>query len=164
MIYVGIDPGVGCTALAFIRVINRNPLRVLGFESIKGKNFEHSFSRVNLVVDTVDDYRIVDSIRVVLEMPRFYQSSGGLLCARAGSLIKLAMLTGSIYGKLKVICEPTLIDSSIWKGQLPKNVAKRRTKKFLSGSEWVYRPKNEHEWDALGLAVWGVKNAASRKA
>jgi len=61
----------------------------------------------------------------------------------------------------------TLVPVRAWKGQLPKDVSTMRTKHAMGWSarpglphsrtdanmpHWF--PKNEHEWDALGLAVY----------
>jgi Holliday junction resolvasome RuvABC endonuclease subunit len=91
--------------------------------------------------------------RVLIEMPAFFQSSGGQLAAGSGALVKLTFLVGYINAVLRRR-RPQLVPVSQWKGNLPKHVVERRVKRIL-GEGTVERNKiKDHAMDAVGIGLW----------
>ncbi|MFH1394918.1 MAG: hypothetical protein ABIH09_02040 [Candidatus Omnitrophota bacterium] len=85
---------------------------------------------------------------VAIEMPAFFQSTGGQVTARSGALVKLSWFVGLLAG--------TLRDKGIryvsvpeWKGSLPKDVVERRIKKILPKVKM-----RSHSVDAIGIGLY----------
>ncbi len=121
--------------------------RLLGTSSIKTK-----LKWPEYLLDLQDSFvgflAGVNASVVLIEEPSFHQSVGGQVVARSGSLMKLALLAGALYA---VPCpvRRVWVPVASWKGQLPKEVVKRRLSRRLSGSG--FQPANSHEWDAVGV-------------
>lgn len=111
-------------------------------------------------------------IRVSMEEPAYFQSSGGITSARSGALVKLVLMAGRLQ---QVAHEYATYLTSVrvvdWKGQLPKHVVRDRIAKLLDrelevlGAQgasvraeargrvltWL---RNEHAVDAIGIGLY----------
>lgn len=103
---------------------------------------------VNALWDIATDY---PDKSVVCEMPQHMQSAGGQLSARAGSVIKLAMLVGAIRMQFGENVE--LVTPQRWKGQLKKRIVEKRIRSKLPKTVARLRPRS-HSWDAIGIGLW----------
>ena len=92
-------------------------------------------------------------MRVVCELPTFFESAGGLMVASQNDLVKLAYQVG-VYGGIAyrnhVAFEPVPVWK--WKGQLPKEVVNRRIVRTL-GVE-ACKDFKADVWDSVGIGLW----------
>lgn len=86
-----------------------------------------------------------------LEYPEFFDSGGGQMVARRGDLVKLAVLTGALWGYFGVD-RARLIPVHEWKGQLPKSVVSARIRRLLGRD--ACRDFQSHVWDAVGVGLF----------
>lgn len=97
---------------------------------------------------------------VYVELPKFFESAGaGMSAARDGDLVKLAVLTGLIFGTCtappgngKIV--PVVIAD--WKGQLPKDICNARVLKKIQAKfpKWKPTTNTTHELDAVGIGLF----------
>jgi hypothetical protein len=90
--------------------------------------------------------------RVYCEMPAFFESHGGMAAATKGDLIKLTYLVGVYAG----ICHIhrvrfTPVPVVEWKGQLPKEIVKKRILKKLG--RHACQGYHGDIWDAVGIGL-----------
>lgn len=94
---------------------------------------------------------------IVIERPEPWGSYKSLASAQSGSLQTLTLLTGALVGwalaKHSSGLLVKLIKVSQWKGQLPKEVTKKRMEKRYS-----VKFKTSDEADATGLGTWYLEN------
>lgn len=94
---------------------------------------------------------------VWIEYPEYYETKGGKVTAESGSLVKLSVLTGMVtHVFLTHPSHPRVvwIPPSSWKGQLKKDVTKKRliaraSQRMLSDLD----RQASHAWDAVGMGV-----------
>lgn len=144
---MSIDPGLGGTGWAMWK--NEN---LVASSSIKpkGKPGCPWEERARLIIvalsNIVKDHK---PDRSFIEQP-FIALDGGRaeISAKRQDVVKLSILNGMITQALPNCYQVRVID---WKGQLPKDVFKRRIMKYLG--EVGYRPTTEtsHELDAIGI-------------
>ena len=92
---------------------------------------------------------------VVVEMPAFFQSVGGMRTARSGSLIKLALLAGRVFQAISAQ-DKRWVGVNEWKGNAPKHVVHRRAEKKLSLSGKLpgrWEKMSDDERDAVAMLV-----------
>lgn len=91
--------------------------------------------------------------RCIIELPQVYRKDK----ANPNDLITLAVRVGRYVER--VGCPVDLIAPATWKGQLSKEVTKRRLQAALSPGELLNIPHaSRHDvWDAVGLGRWYVK-------
>lgn len=90
--------------------------------------------------------------RVVVEQPKFFDSSAGHMVARRGDLLKLMYLVGELAGRVHPV-KTLLIPVNDWKGQLPKDVVERRVRRELGKERFEELKIREHAIDAVGLGL-----------
>jgi hypothetical protein len=88
---------------------------------------------------------------VVVEFPRIYAKDRG---KRPNDLLDVAGVAAAcfILGEKLVFVYPRT-----WKGQVPKDITKHRSKEKLDHQErQILTPweKNDHVWDAVGIGQW----------
>lgn len=90
-----------------------------------------------------------------IELPSFFQSSGGETVARRGDLVKLTLMAGLIHGTFKVLgCRVKYVSIANWKGQLPKNVVEKRVRKRVEEDTWNGLDIKSHAIDAVGIGLY----------
>lgn len=90
---------------------------------------------------------------VMIEKPAFQNSVKGQMALRKGDLIELTLFVGGMEMALMELgAEVELIDVSLWKGQLPKEVVNTRIKSVFPEVN-----AKSHDWDAIGIGLWGLK-------
>ena len=86
-------------------------------------------------------------VRLVAEMPMFMSSEAGLIAAREGYTINLAMVLGYVIGQMQV--PTTLYTPAQWKGQVPKDVTRKKFFRTFSDArdlnDWGDDPTYDHD-------------------
>lgn len=129
---------------------------VCGTFKSEGKDFwsrlEKTAAEFNRVLGISEDYECEG---IACEYPAFFGSEGGQVAARSGSLVKLAVVVGTLYGVCLdwgIAFRPVGVNE--WKGNLSKEIVKARIEKILGSSALAdLRPK-EHAWDAIGIGLY----------
>lgn len=150
MVTLSVDPGLNGTGWA---LWSGGRLKKTG--TIRVRDARHWSVRANDIVSELSSVKVTHLVsRIDCEFPAFFDSAMGHAVAKRGDLLKLTYLVGLIAGR----CAPTptvLIPVGIWKGQLPKEVIKRRAERALQGNKpRSVRGKTEHEWDAIGIGLF----------
>jgi hypothetical protein len=102
-----------------------------------------------------------ESISLVIEMPiLFAGTAGGMAAAGNNSLQKLCAYVGMVTGLAMASLDKVavrLVSVRDWKGQLPKDVVKKRIIKALGAPACLDFKLDV--WDAVGIGLWaqGVK-------
>ncbi len=91
--------------------------------------------------------------KLAIEYPEFHGSTGGMMVARRGDLVKLTFTCGFLVGYLCRHVEVELVTVRQWKGQLPKAIVQTRIRRIL-GEEVSRQFRNDHEWDAVGVGLY----------
>lgn len=90
--------------------------------------------------------------RVYVEYPKLFESDGGKVSARSGSLVKLAfnvgMLVQCCWGENTSV---KLVDVNEWKGQMSKELCQKRILKHLPSLK--RSQLSDHVWDAIGIGL-----------
>jgi hypothetical protein len=149
---IAIDPGLGGTGYAAFD--NTGVLRAAGvITAPRGAVWTDKIDYyARETRQKVDKLTRIKSTTILLEQAQFMQSEGGLLSARSGALVKLAVMTGAIYYALSPY-ERILVPASGWKGQLPKNVMVARVRKLV-GKKVRSLGIKTHAFDAVGIGLW----------
>lgn len=111
---------------------------------------------------TWDRGRIALNIQeAFIEYPAFFDTHGGTIVAKEGSLVKLAFSVGWLASILDRYNTPiTLTRVQDWKGQVKKATTRKRIVKRLGPSVQWFVPihqngrLDEHGWDAVGIGLW----------
>jgi hypothetical protein len=159
---VTIDPGVN-TAVCVFSPGSAVP-RIRELFTVRGRGHAWSEKSRTLVLSLWEtlDYKTYHA--AFIEKPKpistvaLARGDQGKLDAVFGGILSIFHLNGVPIFELSF---------SEWKGQLPKRVTVARTKDTLGVvlkkpyPPWY--PKNEHEWDALGMAVYVNKTLRTDK-
>lgn len=87
------------------------------------------------------------AMELYIEYPAVFSGKLGIAIAKRGDIVKLAFVTGIICGiSWKRF---NLVPVNKWKGQLPKEVVKKRINKIFPN--YVLK---DHEYDAVGLGLY----------
>ena len=95
---------------------------------------------------------------VIIEMPQHMTNRAGI-AAQAGSVYKLAFLVGtiSLYWRMGTSRATVhAIQPGEWKGQLPKDVVKRRIEQRLGRATCRRLNIRSHAYDAVGIGLWAL--------
>lgn len=138
--WVAIDPGLGGTGWARFDGIH---LKDWGIIRLRENIFE------NKALDISNRLKDIcrSSGRVFIEWPSFQN----LIAQNTGSIIKLAFLIGVIYREIDY---PYLIPVIRWKGNLPKEITKKRAEKYFGITGF-----KSHAADAVGIGMYCLKNS-----
>jgi len=93
--------------------------------------------------------------RLVIEMPEVWGGFKAAMSTKTGVLHKLFFFVGALWqwGRERQL-SPVLIPVREWKGQLPKEVTRKRVEDTFG-----IKTKNTHEADAIGLGLYYLKKA-----
>lgn len=149
---ISVDPGVGGTGVA---VWKGSKL----YESATLHSYLEIWERK--AFEIADEFlrRYVEPFKahtIVLEKPAFMAGAGGTMVARSGDLVKLCLLTGMlVQAARQKETEIRLVLPTQWKGQLPKDVTKRRVIEALGYENQTMSAKHsDHAFDAVGIGLW----------
>lgn len=153
-----IDPGLGGTGWAFYSQISvifpeKHPLKA-GVARPKSNAKTALPIRAkeilsNLCASLETEHDILLPNQVFIEYPEFWSDSLlSTTAASKGDLIKLTFLSGYLAQYFtRLGAEIVLLTPADWKGQMPKDVMKRRVRRATR------RQYAEHAWDAVGMAL-----------
>ena len=151
---MGIDPGLSGTGYAVFSSVKDAPLSI-GVITGKGNSWEKRAISIGETLSDVAGNAGVSEIWI--ELPQYYESDKGVMVAEKGDLIKLTVTVGVIIGILSQDgIEVKAVTPNEWKGQLSKELAKRRILKRL-GEEACSSIKS-HAWDATGIGLYAKGN------
>lgn len=116
------------------------------------------------------------TIDIVIESPHAMGGVKGLASLLRGDVFKVAKLAGAIGASMSILLDQALapypIDMSLhypevrrWKGQLPKDVTKKRVlrdvvyaNKYITSKHYeLTEDLPSHIFDAVGLGMWYIK-------
>lgn len=144
---LAVDPGLNGTGWA---IFYKNTGRLIAHGVIKRLSITQWYTRGLVIASDLDliqnEYDVKKSY---IEFPSLFQSAHGQMVARKGDLVKLAWFTGLLFGRL---IKPNLIPVPEWKGQLPKEVVKKRIIKILGKTQTL--KLKDHDWDAVGIGLY----------
>jgi len=164
---ISIDPGVTGTGLAIWDLHPREwkrsvaPVDVRVYTpSKKFKLFQDKAKEIcDHVYSTCTGHGIGmeghGGVRMYCEYPEFRNTAAGQAVAATGSLSKLSYMCGVLgglcwYMKTEFIPIPV----SRWKGQLPKEIVKKRIIKRLGRTTCRQLNIRTHGWDAVGVGLY----------
>lgn len=143
--FLAIDPGLSGTGLA--RFTHGRLEQVYAVNHTVGDWTERLFEYTKSVFKVAEKYRVGACI---IEYPSLFQTSGGMTVARSGNLLKLTMLCGALFSVLELY-NPELLPVNTWKGNLKKDVVRRRIKRLIpTPGDFTL---NSHTWDAVGMGM-----------
>lgn len=159
-IMVTVDPGI-TTAFCLFRPREGRP-QILSILTVRGNGRTWEEKAASLAIDLskeITKYHLIYGINsAYMEKPHPISTA---VLAR-GDQGKLDAAYGIAFSAFSLLGIPVhSLRFQEWKGQLPKRVTVARTKKAMGWDRGVmpyYAPKNEHEWDALGMAVYVTEN------
>lgn len=179
MIILGVDPDLHSTAVALLITENNR----LQFQAVKVEKTPRTKVGKLAVIDQIIQLRIASGFIqwvpevLVVESQEIYLGGGGK-GAMPGDLISLAQVAGGALSAFTTqhCTQIFLPRPAEWKGQVPKPIHQARTYKEM-GWEWEQgdsyawpkdlRGLNRGDWqhmgDAMGLALWGWKEAKLMK-
>ena len=145
MIVMCVDPGNNGTGIAIWNEFKKENLPV-HVKSYSRKTFD---DYMVLLAELIKEY---DVEKVYIEQAAYHGTGSvkGQAAAAKGDLIKLAELIGGF----RAICYLSesyveLVPVIKWKGQLPKEVVKKRILKVWEGCT-----ATNHDWDAVGIGFY----------
>lgn len=155
-----IDPGVKNLGYAFWPEIKRGSKARTRAPSTSGLVTAPSFpawedavheSQASWLVSFIQVHQVE---HVVIEFAEMWGNSArSLQAAKKGDLFRLAYLVGALGEAAYALCDrkPVIVRPTVWKGDMPKDVMKRRVRRAL------HRKYKEHEYDAvaIGLRIMG---------
>ena len=133
---ITIDPGLGHTGIAFFiaeKFSHSFCIKRKGIDWIETLKFD--FGEVFAVLDNhfLSAMNGVET-QIWIESARPYYTPQGRKALLSGSPIKLATLTGALFGACVALTDlrsVNLITAPEWKGQLPDDVVKKRVAKYV---------------------------------
>ena len=165
---ITIDPGIGGTSLVFWK--EGKVRRVKTLISSRKKDRKTWKKRVHFLFSIfekeLEKIKNEDKIeKIVMEMP--YTAFSGrktIVANEKQTVVKLALLSGGLWSIcLKYTENFQWIKVQEWKGQLNKEITKKRVIEKLNGKELIHEemvnhplilPLTEHDYDALGIGLY----------
>lgn len=161
MTLMAIDPGLNSMGWAFwetttvVSIRNRvRPPDAVGLNHAPQKYdlVRRALHQAVALHHVVLDHGIeIDSVHFVSEYPAWHGDQVRKGWA-SGDMQKVCLLVGTFVGYLHQAKSFTLVTPNEWKGQMPKDVVKRRLiKRFGPGTtqDW-----ERDVWDAVGIGLW----------
>lgn len=147
--WLTIDPGLGGTGWALWSGRRTHPIDYGTVHPVKSDDLGIRIQSVCLKLWKIHTLGNIE--QVFVEMPAFFQSASGTMVARRGDLVKLTLMAGAIIGHFSSLGVPgTLIEVAKWKGQLPKDVVRRRIERRIGKIEG----SGTHAADAIGIGLY----------
>lgn len=147
---LAVDPGLSGTGWAFFR---RDYPEVCGVLSPQRKEDDELWWQAaeDLSSRLLDIAHALDARHFVIEMPMFMGSSGGLVTARSGALVKLTWFVGYLSARVRR-WELDLVTPQQWKGQLSKQQVEIRIRRILK--DFIPQDMKSHAVDAVGIGLY----------
>jgi len=152
---LSVDPGVNGTGWAKWK--NGN---FVGYGTLHYKQTgEWLLHAREIVVAFAELVRLHKAMKLVIECPVFMRGYGGYTTASTGDLVKLTLLTGMLVESFFEHApgeDVVLVEPSKWKGQLPKDVCRKRVEAELKTSfDLLLKERiSSHAVDAIGIGLW----------
>lgn len=154
---LGVDPGLNGTGWALLynesgeTVLHSHGIFFHGItDSLVRRSMHYSEDLQNTLKQFMDKVN-----EVCIEYPAYFDTTSGNMIAKRGDLTKLTFLVGVLTKTVQSLkIKVTLVPVNTWKGQLPKEVVKRRILKKLGENQC--RNLKSHDWDAVGLGLYGL--------
>ena len=144
-----IDPGTKSTGWALWRKCPSTLYpQSFGLWTAKDQNWEQRLYTIGK--QAAAQFAVTCPSLVVLEQPEYY---GHDAATASQAIIKLAIMVGylkCVANNCKA--DVRLVPVSTWKGQMSKDVVKRRIRSMLGAS--VCEPYTDDIWDAVGLGLY----------
>lgn len=144
---MSIDPGLSGSGYA---IWEKDRLQKSGVVASRAKGWREQGEQVAAELHSISRAHTVE--KVFCEYPEYFQSAGGLVTARSGSLVKLAWFCGFLNALFATEFIPfEFVEVNLWKGQLKKDIVEQRVKRIL-------RCKTDtivsHAIDAVGIGLF----------
>lgn len=155
---IGIDPSINTTGIA---ILKKGPPLEIFTKEIKtpGLSIQERISKFQL------EYRMfmqvvphhTGLVKVVIEQPEYHTGLTGQMAVERGDIVKLCTAFGAW---LQIVCSEIsymdihLATPSKWKGQVPKNITRKRLLDKYPKFALELKAATHNEIDALGLADW----------
>ena len=154
---IAIDPGLAGTGIA---IFEGNTLQYCKSFSVNktGKTIVERCEEYCCKIDDViynGGILYSEDIVIYIEDPCYMGSGKGIVCAESGGLVKLVFYVGYISKHLissGYRIKPISIQN--WKGNLSKEIIKKRIKNVLSIDVCKNKKVSGHSWDAVGIAMY----------
>lgn len=96
---------------------------------------------------------------VIIEKPQLWGAYKSVASAQSGALLSLHILVGALFWHFnKRLFETHLIPVSTWKGQLPKEVTKKRME-----AKYKVKFATDDESDAVGLGTYYIEEVLRKE-
>ena len=160
---LSVDPGTKNTGYAIFS--SKNTLETFGVFKIGNKKnyIERSDQIIRQFDILLSSLHFTPSIKVIMEIPQEWSSYKGQAADKSGSIDKLIFLCGMLYSHFKFVHFFTniyLVPPYKWKGQLPKNVVKKRLLKKYKMNKKIYTKlllSTHDAVDAVGIGDWYIE-------
>lgn len=153
MTWMSIDPGMGRTGWAVWRDV-----RLVGWGLLTGRDIRAtSWKTVAAVMAerVAAKAREHSARRVLCEIPQEMGGAAGEGALRSGSVRKLAYYVGLVGGLMLARgAEWDTVEPSKWKGQLPKEITRRRVMRDYPS---VPGDLFSDVYDAIGVGKWAIQ-------
>lgn len=95
---------------------------------------------------------------VVCEMTQYMQAAHRQMSWKTGDMQRLTFLIGCLFATLQAdgYTEFLPVETSGWKGQLPKKIVEDRIKRKLGAKACRNLGLKSHEYDAVGIGLWAM--------
>lgn len=151
--WVAVDPGISGTGVAVFR--RGTLLDAWNIYPRKEHGYNGSWpERCSQIVTAIHTQNIARRFRkVYIEWPSQFTGLKGLAAANSNDILKLACLIGRLaeYFIREHRAQVVLVPVQTWKGNLPKDVMKRRVEKFFG------KNITSHAADAAGIGKFIIE-------
>lgn len=154
---MSIDPGMGRTGWAFWHEDQLDSWGLLTGRDVKATSWKRvaEVMAKRVVVKAQD----LGASRLICEIPQEMGGAAGEGALRSGSVRKLAYYVGLIGGMARWEgLEWATIEPSKWKGQLPKEITRRRVMRDYPA---VPGDLFSDVYDAIGIGRWRIRERAA---
>ena len=155
-VLIAIDPSVNSTGIAVWRWLDGRGTRVPVETHLwkpKARLWTERLGMLARLFNELITSYSVHKITTICELPQVFDSAKGHAAAAKGDTVKLSSAVGAFLG-IAALHGQVIVTVPVirWKGQLPKDVVKRRIIRIL-GKEFCNDYRAD-EWDAIGIGLW----------
>ena len=93
---------------------------------------------------------------IIIEYPELHAGMMALAARESGAIFKLSFLCGGMYSMFNETSSIEIVKPSTWKGQLPKEVVRKRLYKIYP--EIKNKDLDHNIVDAIGIGYYTIKN------
>jgi hypothetical protein len=147
--FMTVDPGLNGTGWVVFQNMQDPRFRANGVINIRNGDWDSR--AIDIACEIYAIACELEVRKIYCEYPAYFDSAAGQMVAKRGDLLKLTFLVGCLKG----ISHPmrfSLLPVNTWKGQLPKEVVKKRIQRIL-GDDLCKRLKS-HDVDACGMGLF----------